>query len=361
MQRQEPGIELLGLGGKRMAASGVRVLEGIDRLDIIGVPSFAEARQAWLTFRKLSRLLTEQRFDAIVLIDNPGLNLRLARVAKRAGHRVVYFVTPQIWAWHASRIKIIKRYVDLALIILPFEQEIYRSAGVPYRFVGHPLLDDIRQDYDRTALRASLGIESDARLVGLLPGSRTRETTMLLPVMLEAAKRIKQTQRDERRALRFVLGQAASLPDPLIERLLGDNRLGVIVARDRPLDVMAASDLLIVASGTATLQSAVVGTPLLIVYRSSILTALMAWCVIRVKWLGLANLVAERTIAPELLQSDCTGPRIAAEAERILADDDARTRSRAIALEMREKLGATGAARRAAEAILEFCNHARPR
>lgn len=360
LYRLHPGIELFGLGGKRMAAAGVRVLEGIDRLDIIGLPSIAEARQALLMYRKLSRLLAAEQFDAVVLIDNPGLNLRLARVAKRAGHRVVYFVTPQIWAWHASRIKTIKRYVDLALIILPFEEAIYRDAEVPYRYVGHPLLDDIKPDGDRVELRSSLGIDQGARLIGLLPGSRMRETSMLLPIMLDAAKLLVRSRQHDDRPLQFVLGQAASLPTSLIDRLLAATELPVIVARDRPLDVMAASDLLIVASGTATLQSAVVGTPMLIVYRGTPLTALFARWVVKVKWLGLANLVAGRTIAPELLQEDCSGPRIAAEAARILNDDNASARSKEIARELREKLGATGAARRAAEAILDLCARQKP-
>lgn len=350
-----PDVELLGLGGKRMQAAGVELLAGIERLDIIGVPTLRELRQAWRTFKALSRHLETLKLDAVVLIDNPGLNLRLARVAKRAGHRVVYFVAPQLWAWHASRIEKMKRYVDLVLAILPFESEIYTRAGMRSTFVGHPLLDDIAPKPDRRALRASLGIEPDVCVVGLLPGSREKETRMLLPVMLGAAERLATANPLQRVPLRFVLGQVPTLPDRLFEEILRASPVQVTAARGRALDVMAAADALIVASGTATLQSAVTGTPLTIVYRGSALTALFVRSVARVKWIGLANIVVDRQIATELLQENCTPENVADEIGRILSDPAALERAQAIALELRKKFGPPGASMRAAEAILAEC------
>ncbi len=355
LRKLEPDVELLGLGGHRMQAEGVRLLAGIKRLDIIGVPTFREARQAWRTYRALSQRLEELELDAVVLIDNPGLNLRLAGVAKRAGHRVIYFVAPQIWAWHASRIKKIRRFVDLMLVILPFEAEIYRKADVRYGFVGHPLLDDISSKPDRAALRRSLGIEPEARVVGLLPGSRERETRTLLPIMLHAAGRLLAARGKDGVPLRFVLGQVETLPEALFGEILRAAPVDVIVARGRALDVMAASDALMVASGTATLQSAVVGTPMAIVYRGSALTAFLARRVARVQWIGLANLVAGRMIAPELLQDDCTPEKLSGVIADMLGDPGAFERAQAAADELRTKFGPPGAAMRAAEAILAEC------
>ena len=353
-----PDVELLGLGGRRMEAAGVQLLAGIKHLDIIGLPTLRELRQAWRMFKALSRQLETLKLDAVVLIDNPGLNLRLARVAKRAGHRVVYFVAPQIWAWHASRIETMKRYVDLVLAILPFESEIYCKAGMRSTFVGHPLLDEIAVATDRGALRESLGVEPHARVIGLLPGSREKETRMLLPVMLRAAERLQVANGNLGGPLRFLLGQVPSLPDQLFEQILRMAPVQVGVAKGRALDVMSASDALVVASGTATLQSAVTGTPLAIVYRGSALTALFVRSVARVKWIGLANIVAGRQIAKELLQENCTPERIADEIGRILADPEAFDRAQMIGRELREKFGPTGAAMRAAQAVLAECSRA---
>jgi lipid-A-disaccharide synthase len=349
-----PDVELLGLGGRRMEAAGVQLLAGIRHLDIIGIPTFRELRQAWRMFKALSRYLATLTLDAVVLIDNPGLNLRLAKVAKRAGHRVVYFVAPQIWAWHASRIDTMKRYVDHVLAILPFEPQIYADAGMRCTFVGHPLLDEIAVAPDRLALRESLGVEPHARVIGLLPGSREKETRTLLPVMLGAAGRLAAMHRQQV-PLRFMLGQVATLPDRHFGEILDSAPVPVTIARGRALDVMAAADALIVASGTATLQSAVTGTPLTIVYRGSALTALFVRSVARVKWIGLANIVAGRQIATELLQENCTPERVADEIGRILADPGAFERAQAIGRELREKFGPPGAAMRAAEAVLAEC------
>lgn len=348
----QPHVELLGLGGPRMRAAGVQLLDGIDRLDIIGLPSVSELRQAIRTFRALAQRLQQLQLDAVILIDNPGLNLRLAKVAKRAGHRVIYFVAPQIWAWNGSRIKKIKKYVDLVLVILPFEEEIYRRAGIPCRFVGHPLLDDIASRRDRAALRAGFGIAPEERVVGLLPGSRVREAGDLLPIMLQAAERLALRSSVP---VRFLLGQAPSLPPALVAGLLARSSARVTPVIGQSTEVMAACDMLFVASGTATLQSAVVGTPLVIVYRASRLTAAIAKRVIKVRWLGLANLVAGRSIAPELLQEDLTPERLLAEAEKVLLDPDAERVAGDNAQDLRRRLGPPGAALRAAQSILAEC------
>ncbi|TAJ22236.1 MAG: lipid-A-disaccharide synthase, partial [Nitrospirae bacterium] len=182
-----PDVELLGVGGGKMRAAGVRLVQGIERLDAIGMVGLAQLRAAIRTYAALSRFLKENPLDAVVFIDNPGLNLRLARVAKRAGHRVIYYIAPQIWAWHGSRIGLIAQVVNRMIVILPFEEELYRRAGVRCTFVGHPLLDAVAPSYDRSELRKRVGLDETARVIGLLPGSREKEVRSLLPMMLETA------------------------------------------------------------------------------------------------------------------------------------------------------------------------------
>lgn len=351
LKAQRPDLELLGVGGSKMAAAGVQLLKGIERLDAMGLPGMAQLFQAFRTYRALSRFFRENRLDAVVFIDNPGLNLRLARAAKRVGHRVIYYIAPQIWAWHASRIHLIKRVVDLVLVILPFEEPLYRDAGVSCRYVGNPVLDAIAPTYDRSDLRKRFGVEPDATVVGLLPGSREREVRDLLPIMLNAAAGLSTTPSQPT----FLVAQAFSVPSGLIAELTAGANVKVHVIRDQPHEVMAASDLLLAASGTATLQAAVIGTPTVLLYRTTWLTYRVARALIQVPWIGLANLVAGRSIMPELIQGDATPSRLAQEAGRLLSDAEARRAMQTAMREVRDKLGAPGASRRAAEAILDGC------
>jgi lipid-A-disaccharide synthase len=348
LQTLSPGIELFGVGGKKMKAVGVRLVQGIERLDVMGLLGLAQIRQVARTYRTVSRFVRENALDAVVFIDNPGLNLRLARAAKRMRQRVIYYIAPQIWAWHASRIKVIKRVVDRMIVILPFEQELYRRAGVSCDFVGHPLLDVVAPSYDRSELRKHFGLDGAGRVVGLLPGSREKEVRALLPLMLEAAARLARHEP----GLQFVVAQAASIPDGLIDELSAGAGVTVRILRDQASEVMAVSDLLLVASGTATLQAAVIGTPMVIVYRTTPLTYLIAKLMIRIPWIGLVNIVAGRTIAPELIQQDATAVRLADEAARFLRDPQLLSDTRAAMKAVREQLGEPGASRRAAAAIL---------
>ena len=183
-------IEILGVGGDKMQAAGVQLLAGIQRLDVMGMPGLAQLRAALRNYSALTRFLRQTRLEAVVFIDHPGLNLRLARVAKKARHRVVYYIAPQIWAWHSSRIRLISRVVDRMIVILPFEEVLYRQAGIACDFVGHPLLDAVAPCYDRAELRKRFGFDEAAIVIGLLPGSREREVRSLLPIMLQAAARL---------------------------------------------------------------------------------------------------------------------------------------------------------------------------
>ncbi len=347
-----PDFELVGVGGSRMQAAGVTLLPGLKRTDAMGVTlGSAHLRAAIRNFVALARFLRRTPLDAVVFIDNPGMNLRLARIAKWAGQRVVYYIAPQVWAWAPIRMRLIRRRVDRVIVILPFEEELYRKAGVPCTFVGHPLLDEVAPSYDRDELRKRFGLESSAPVVGLLPGSRESEVRALLPLMLQAAAELARRHP----GARFIMAQAQSITDELIAALSVGASVNVHVVRDQASEVMAASDVLLVASGTATLQAAVVGTPMILTYRAPWLTYWLARLLIRIDWIGLANIVAGRSIVPELIQEGATAERLSQEASRLLTDHQAAQTMRTELRKVREALGSPGASRRAAAAVLAEC------
>ncbi len=347
----DPGLSILGIGGASMRAAGVELVPGVPHLDIIGLIGPSAVAVMLRRILAVRRVLRTESFDLVVLIDNPGLNLHFARVAKAAGRRVLYYIAPQIWAWRPRRITWIRRRVDHVVVILPFEEPLYRRAGVRCTFVGHPLLDAVAPAFDQAGLRKRFGVDRAGTVIGLLPGSREAEVRLLLPVMLEAARRLAS----DRPGVEFLLAQASSIQDNLIRDLLADAPVPVRVQRDQTNEVMAASDLLFVASGTATLQAAVVGVPMILLYRVPWLTYWIARALIQVDYIGLVNLVAGRKIVPELIQQEATPERLNREAVRLLTDQTAYDEMKAALRTVRQSLGEPGASRRAAEVVLSEC------
>jgi len=247
--------------------------------------------------------------------------------------------------------KWIQRRVDHVVVILPFEPELYRRAGVPCTFVGHPLLDEVAPQYDRVKLREEFGFHASSRVVGLLPGSRRSEVEMLLPVLLKAAAQLVVAEP----GTQFILAQASTIDDNLIQTLLQHSPVPVRVVHDRASEVMALSDVLLIASGTATLQAAVVGTPMVLLYKTSPLTYLLARWLINVKWIGLVNLVAGRSVVPELIQDDATDDRLCQEVLRLLRDPSAYNGMKEELRQVRQSLGEPGASSRAAKVVLSEC------
>jgi lipid-A-disaccharide synthase len=247
--------------------------------------------------------------------------------------------------------KWIQRNVDHVVVILPFEAELYRRAGVRCTFVGHPLLDSVAPRYDRSALRAKYNLDPSTTVIGLLPGSRVAEVTMLLPLLLETARRLAASDPKTQ----FVLAQASTIAEDLLQGFLGSSPVSVHVAKDQASEVMAVSDLLLVASGTATLQAAVVGTPMILLYKTTLPTYWLARMWIRVKWIGLVNLVAGRSIVPELIQDEATVDRLLQEARRLLTDAGAYNDMKEGLRQVRALLGEPGASGRAADVVLEEC------
>ena len=348
---RDPSVQLVGIGGAGMRAAGVTMIPGIPQLDVMGLIGLSAVRFLIRRVLAIRRVLKAERWDLVVLIDNPGLNFHFARIAKAAGLRVVYYIAPQLWAWRPGRMKRIQRHVDHVVVILPFEEELYRRAGVRCTFVGHPLLDSVAPSYDRSTLRAKHNLDASAPVVGLLPGSRVAEVSMLLPVLLETARRLAASDPKTQ----FLLAQASSIDDNLLHNLLRPSPVPVVVAKDQSSEVMAASDVLLVASGTATLQAAVVGTPMVLLYKTTWPTYWLARWLVRVPWIGLVNLVAGRSIVPELIQDEATAEGVWRETRRLLTDRQAYDDMKKGLREVRQSLGEPGASRRAAEVVLAEC------
>jgi lipid-A-disaccharide synthase len=331
-----------------MAAAGVRLLYRAERVTVVGGTEVLGRLPAlWRAFRALRGQLREQRPGVLVLIDFPEFNMRLARTARRLGVPVVYFIAPQVWAWRRSRVRAMARDVSRVLAIFPFEVGFYQEAGVPVEFVGHPLLD-IMPAIDRDAARAGLAGEGET-LVGLLPGSRDAEVRRHLPVLLGAAARIV----DRRPRTRLALPVAPTIAAAAVEAAVRAAGLPVKVLPGEAYRVMAAADLLLVASGTATLEAACYGTPMVVLYRLSSVSYALARALVRgVSHISLPNIVAGRAVVPELIQGRATSDGVAVAALLLLGDEVARAAQRAALLEVRARLGEAGAGLRAARAVL---------
>jgi len=351
-----PGLVLAGMGGARMEAAGVRILHGIERAAVVGGTEVLGRLPAlWRIFRDLVRRLADERPRVLVLIDFPDFNLRLARRARRLGIPVVYFMAPQVWAWRHGRVRLMARDVSRVLAVFPFEVPLYQEAGVPVEFVGHPLLDEL-PDLQRAEARRGLAGKR-ALLVGLLPGSRAAEIRRHLPVLLGAAARI----RTELPRTRFVLPRASTIPAAAVAGPVEAAGLEIAVLDGEAHRVMAAADLLLVASGTATLEAACYGTPMVVLYRLSALTYALARVFVRgVSAISLPNIIAGRAAVPELIQGRATAARLAEVALVLLQDDAPRLAQRAALREVRARLGASGATARAALAVLRESGHAVP-
>jgi lipid-A-disaccharide synthase len=347
----DPTAQLVGIGGPGMRAAGVTLVPGVPQLDVMGLIGLSAIPAVIRRVLAIRRVLKTEAWDLVVLIDNPGLNFHFARVAKAAGRRVLYYIAPQVWAWRPGRMKWIQRRVDHVVVILPFEPELYHRAGVRCTFVGHPLLDEVAPQYDRAKLRKELGMNESARVVGLLPGSRTSEVEMLLPVLLKSAAQLVVAEP----GTQFILAQASSIDDNLIQTLLQNSPVPVRVVHDRASEVMALSDVLFIASGTATLQAAVVGTPMVLLYKTSPVTYRLARWLINVKWIGLVNLVAGRSVVPELIQDEATAERLCQEVLHLLRDPSAYNDMKEGLRQVRQLLGEPGASSRAAQVALSEC------
>jgi len=354
LRELHPGVRLVGMGGPRMAAAGMELVAVVSGHAVVGTSeALGRIPRLYRAYQLLKARLIEERPRALVVIDFPEFNLRLARIARRAGVPVVYFIPPQLWAWRRGRIRQMARRVSRVLAVLPFEEKLYRDAGVPVDFVGHPLLDVLPLDLDRAEARRRLDVDPGESVIGLLPGSRREEVERLLPPMLVAAKRLSAAGV----ARRFALGLAPTVDAAAVGRLVkaavdeGGPRVDVF--ERRTYEVMAAADVVLISSGTATLEAALLGAPMVVCYRVSRVTEAVVRLLVKVRWCSLPNLIANRGVVPEVLQDELTGQRLAAEALRLIEDPAAAGAQRAAFERVRAQLGAPGVGRRAAQAVIE--------
>ena len=357
--RREPSAAIFGLGGERFASAGGRLVGDFRGLSVTGLTEALRVLpRSVLMLRRLIAAARHERPDVFVAIDFPDFNFRLMAALARLGIPVVYYISPQLWAWRPGRMQTMKRFVNRVLVIFPFEEELYRREGVPVEFVGHPLVDLAGVREPRVPLLEGLGLAPDAPTIALLPGSRQNELRRIVPAMAASLPLIRARVPD----VQFVVAVAPNLPDDLFAPLLAHaesartsgqpSRKTIGLLRNRTDDVLAGADVVITASGTATVQAALHERPMIVVYRLSPLTYRVGKPFVRVDTYAMANLVAGERVVPELIQDDFVPSRVADEAVRFLTDRDlyARTRDRLRAV--REKLGGPGASGRAAEAVL---------
>ena len=356
MRQQEPGIVFCGMGSRELAAAGVELLFDASKIAVVGLIEVLTLLPDFVTSLKmLKKRMLDDRPDLLILIDFPDFNLMLAKRAKKLGIPVFYYISPQVWAWRTGRVKTIGRLVDTIGVILPFEEAFYRSRGVAAQYVGHPLLDSVKVTTDRESFCRRHGINPEHKLIGLLPGSRRKEISALLPDFLAAAKRLLGKYDNE---FVFLLPVAATVAeDDLWNNGLEaySGQINIHLIREDRYDMMAACDAVVAASGTVTLELAILGIPMVVVYKVSPHTYFIGRLLVRhMQFFSLVNLIAERSVVPELLQDEVNPGKIEAELVRLLFDDKARAEMQMALAEVRSKLGQPGASQLAAGLALKL-------
>ena len=354
LRRREPGIEVFGLGGDRFKAAGGDLVADFHGLSVTGLTeALSVLPRSWRTLRLLAAAARQRQPHALVVIDYPDFNFRLMRAIKTLGVPVIYYVTPQLWAWRASRIKTMKKLVDRVLPIFPFEEAIYQREGMDVRFVGHPLIDLVTPEQSRDQLLGRLKLDPAQPVVALLPGSRTNELERLAPVMAAAAPMIAA----QVPGAQFIVARAPNLSDRLFEGF-GLPGVTLRIVEGRTDDVLQAADAVVTASGTATVQTALHGKPMVVLYKLSPMTYRLGRRLALVDTYAMVNLIAGQRIVQELIQDDCTAAAVAAEAIRILTDPEYREPMIEHLAEVRRRLGGPGASERAADAVLDVVHSA---
>ena len=345
LKRLDPKFESFGIGGDLLQREGMRLLHHAREMGIVG---FFNVLRHLLMFRRIFNefivAIERERPDAVLLVDYPGFNLRVAKRCKALGLRVIYYISPQVWAWRKGRVKHIARYVDLMLVIFPFEEDFYRGHDVKVRYVGHPLIDEMAVPVREAT---ALGIERDAPLkIALLPGSRRSEIAALLPAMLDALAALEK----DRKVDAFVIQAPTISSAELLSIMQRTGTYARITPHDRGQS-LAAADVALSSSGTATLECAIAGTPVVVVYRLSPANYWLARRVVTLPHFSLVNIIAGKKVVPELLQHDVNGEHIAAVVRSMVVPAEYQ-RLRTELAAVRGKLGAPGASRRAAEEIM---------
>ncbi|GAB6269461.1 MAG: lipid-A-disaccharide synthase [Smithella sp.] len=341
-----PALNFYGIGGNKLKEEGVQLLASASDMAVVGLTEVISKLGKILKIMGImKRSLDERRPDLVILIDYPDFNLPLAKAAQKRGIKVFYYISPQVWAWRKSRIGQIKKTVDKMAVILPFEVDTYGREGFAVNYVGHPLLDMVKLNYSKQELRKKFGLAGDKITIAIMPGSRPSEVRKLMPELMRAAEILQK----EIPAIQFVLPLADTLQKTEVVEFISGSRVKVKVVSGQTYDVVSCADLALVASGTATLETALLKVPMVIVYKLSLLSYAIGRLIVDVKNIGLVNIIAGKTIVPELIQKDASGKRIAEEALAILKNGEKRQEIIKELEAIRGRLGEPGAARRAAQ------------
>ncbi|HEX5426226.1 MAG TPA: lipid-A-disaccharide synthase [Candidatus Acidoferrales bacterium] len=346
--RKRTGANLFGMGGKQMAEAGVELIADYHEVAVVGITEVLHKIPTVIGVqRRLAREAVRRKANLAILVDSPGTHLGVARRVKNAGIPVGYFIGPQIWAWRPGRVRVVKRLVKRMVVIFPFEEAIYREAGVPVSFVGHPLVDIVRPTKTREDFAAEHGLDPQRPTVALLPGSRRGEITRNLPAILDACAQL-ANGKDAIEGIQFILAAAPGISATFWDAF---RRPGLALKRveGATYDVLNAADCAIVASGTATVEAALIGTPMVVVYRVAPATAMVLRHMLKTPVIGMVNLIAGRRVAPELLQNGFTPEAVEREIRHLIGSPQAREEAKLALAEVRAKLGPGGAIDRAAD------------
>jgi lipid-A-disaccharide synthase len=351
LKKIAPDIKVSGIGGDSMRAAGAEIKVDFSELAVMGlIEVLKQYRQIKKIFNQLVSDLKNDKPDLLVLVDYPGFNLKLAKVAKKLHIPVLYYISPKVWAWRAGRVKKIKRYVDHMAVLFPFEQSIYEKAGVPVSCVGHPLVDAVKTLLTTEQAKQKFALDPKHRVIGLFSGSRRSEVEALLPIMIEAAEKIYHRHFDVSLALPLAPGLDIETVKPLLRKAT----MPVKIVEGDFYDFTKSCDVIVAASGTVTLEIALLGVPHLIVYRVSPMTYRILKRLVKIPYVGLCNIVTGEALIQELLQDDVTVERLDQEISNLIIRPDSKARAEKIRQKVLTALGPSGGAQNAAQQILNM-------
>lgn len=351
LKKYQPDIKGIGMGGAKMAQAGINISYDSAGIAVIGVVEvikhYREIRRA---LRLMQQMLATERPDLLVCVDYKEFNFKLARYAKQCGLKVLFYVSPQVWAWRPGRVKQYGKVIDMMAVIFPFETAYYEKQNVPVRYVGHPSVDKVHALYSKSEDMRRFDLDESKPVVGLLPGSRANEIRRMLPVMLAAAEQLQASLPD----IQFILPQADSIADELLGRYLSEVPVNVSVVKQQPYDVIQCCDAVMTTSGTATLEIALLGVPMVIAYKLAPLTYWLATRLVKTPFIGLPNIVLGKSIVKELIQHEASAQNLSAEVKRLLTDTLYAQEMRDNLARVKQQLGQGGGSKNMAQLALEM-------
>jgi lipid-A-disaccharide synthase len=346
LRKYRPDIQGIGMGGAKMAQAGIDVRYDSSNIAVIGlvevIKHYGEIRRA---LKLMQKLISDEQPDLLVCVDYKEFNFKLARYAKQCGIKVLFYVSPQIWAWRPGRVKKYGEVIDMMAVIFPFETAYYEAESVPVRYVGHPSVDKVHAQYSKEEDLVRFGLDQKKTIIGLLPGSRANEIKRMLPVMLKAAEEIQNDMPE----VQFLLPQADSISDALLEEYLSQSPVKIITVKNQPYDVIQCCDAVMTTSGTATLEIALLTVPMVIAYKLSPLTFILGRWLVNTRFIGLPNIIAGKGIVKEFIQHEATSENLAAEVNRILTDKVYADAMRDDLSQVKAQLGEGGGSKNMAE------------